>query len=108
MTVQNVAIFNQKSINPAECIETLIDLTYLINQGHVFSSNEQENIFFSVTKLLNSQNEPLKRVVFLFLAHWAIDPNTGFIFAAKNGSGSDDDPLNICITSINWLTWLKK
>jgi coatomer protein complex subunit gamma len=86
MVVQNVAIFNQKSINPIECIETLIDLTYLINQGHVFSPNEQETIFFSVTKLLNSQNEPLKRVVFLFLAHWNIDPNTGFILTGHLGS----------------------
>lgn len=37
-----------------------------------------------------------------------IDPNKGFIFAAKNGSGTDDDPLCICITGLNWLIWLKK
>lgn len=37
-----------------------------------------------------------------------IDPNKGFIFAAKNGSGADDDPLCICITGLNWLIWLKK
>ena len=35
-----------------------------------------------------------------------IDPNKGFIFAARNGTGADDDPLTICITALNWLTWL--
>jgi len=25
-----------------------------------------------------------------------IDPNKGFIFASKNGTGTDDDPVSIC------------
>lgn len=37
-----------------------------------------------------------------------ICPNDGFVFAAKNGIGSDADPLLICITALNWLTWIKK
>lgn len=36
-----------------------------------------------------------------------IDPNKAFIFAAKNGTGADNDAFQICITSLHWLTWLK-
>lgn len=64
----------------------LVDILYLINQGNVFTQREQENIFFSVTKLLNSQNEGLKRSIFLFLNHWTVDPNTGFILTGPLGT----------------------
>lgn len=37
-----------------------------------------------------------------------IDPNKAFIFASRNGSGSDVDPFAICITALNWLTWLNE
>lgn len=31
-----------------------------------------------------------------------------FIFGARNGSGEDNDPLMICVTSLSWLSWLRK
>lgn len=40
--------------------------------------------------------------------HSGIKPNEGFIFASRNGKGSDEDPIYIFITAIDWLTWLQK
>lgn len=60
-------------------MEILVDIIYLLTQGHVLSERESGNLFFGVTKLLNTSNEALRRTVFLFLRHFAIDPNTGFI-----------------------------
>lgn len=37
-----------------------------------------------------------------------IDPNIAFIFASRNGTGSHNDPLSVCITALNWLIWLKE
>lgn len=78
----NANIFNDKSLNPTSCIDTLVDLIYILNQSNKdqkLSSKEHENLFFSVTKLFNSKNNELRRIVFLFLNHFSIDPNTGFI-----------------------------
>lgn len=78
----NSNIFNDKSLNPSSCIENLIDLIYILNQSNKdqkLTTKEHENLFFSVTKLFNSKNNELRRIVFLFLNHFNIDPNTGFI-----------------------------
>lgn len=60
-------------------MEILVDIIYLLTQGHVLSDRESGSLFFGVTKLLNTSNEALRRTVFLFLRHFSIDPNTGFI-----------------------------
>ena len=37
-----------------------------------------------------------------------MDPDKPFIYAAKNGIGSDEDPLYIGITALNWLAWVQR
>ena len=86
IVIQTASQFNDKTIKVSQCIDTLTDLIFLINQGYSFTSNEHENIFFSVTKLLNSKDESLRRTVFLFLMHFYIDPNTGFILTGPLSS----------------------
>ncbi|MCQ2815994.1 MAG: hypothetical protein MJ252_01900 [archaeon] len=47
----------------------LTNLIYLLNQGEQFTTQEKENLFFSVSKLLHSANFSLKRLIFLFVKH---------------------------------------
>ena len=56
LVIQNSAIFNDKNIKTNECIDILIDLIYLLNQGKKFTSQEKETLFFNTSKLLHSAN----------------------------------------------------
>lgn len=67
--LQNASVFNDKNIKTPECINILVNLIYLLNQGETFSDQEKENLFFSVSKLLHSANYSLRRLIFLFVKH---------------------------------------
>jgi coatomer protein complex subunit gamma len=71
--------FNDKNINPGSCIDILVNLIYLINQGETFSKQEKETLFFAVTKLTHSTDILLRRVIFLFLRHLQFDSSFSFI-----------------------------
>lgn len=83
IVIQSASQFNNKTVNSIKCIEILTDLIYLINQGYVFSQQEHENLFFSVTKLFNTKENDLRRTAFLFLKHFDINPNFGFILIGQ-------------------------
>ena len=67
--LQNSSVFNDKNIKTQECINILVNLIYLLNQGETFTEQEKENLFFSVSKLLHSANYSLRRLIFLFVKH---------------------------------------
>ncbi len=69
IVLHSASSFNDKHLNVYNCVETLTNLIYLLNQGEKFSKSEKENLFFNVTKLLHSQNSELKRLVFIFINH---------------------------------------
>jgi coatomer protein complex subunit gamma len=69
IVIYNANIFNEKNINSYNCIEILINLVYLLNQGEKFTKSEKENLFFSVTKLFYSNDVELRRVIYLFIRH---------------------------------------
>ena len=37
-----------------------------------------------------------------------IKEDIGFIFNARNGTGENDDPFTVPITSLAWLSWLRE
>lgn len=69
IVLHNANVFNEKNLNPYNCIEILVNLIYLLNQGEKFTHQEKENLFFSATKLFYSNDLELRRVIFLFLKH---------------------------------------
>ncbi len=75
--------FNDKNINATQCIDILVNLIYLINQGETFSTQEKENLFFSVTKLAHSPDVELRRIIFLFLRHLQFDKSFSFILTGS-------------------------
>lgn len=69
IVLHSASSFNDKNLNVYNCLETLTNLIYLLNQGNKFTHSEKENLFFNVTKLLHSQDSELKRLVFIFINH---------------------------------------
>lgn len=69
LVLHSASAFNDKNLNSYLCLETLTNLIYLITQGESFSKTEKENLFFNVTKLLHSNQNELKRMIFIFITH---------------------------------------
>lgn len=53
-TMQEAKCFNISNIDPPKCIKILVNLVYLLNQGEPFSDDEGTQLFFAITKLLQS------------------------------------------------------
>mmetsp|Transcript_5336 Transcript_5336/g.12997 ORF Transcript_5336/g.12997 Transcript_5336/m.12997 type:complete len:890 (-) Transcript_5336:181-2850(-) len=85
--------FNEKQINARECSEVLTKLMYLIIQGEEFSPSEISKVFFSVTKLFNSRDVHLRRMVYLALKNLPADPEEAMMVVnclAKDMTGKTD------------------
>ena len=93
LIIQNATVFNDKNIKTNECIDILVDLIYLLNQGRKFTSQEKETLFFNTSKLLHSANISLRRLIFLFVKHLNFWQNsfilTGSLINEINQQGGD-------------------
>ncbi|GAB5362680.1 hypothetical protein AAMO2058_000818500 [Amorphochlora amoebiformis] len=85
--------FNDKMISARTCSEVLTKIMYLIIQGEEFSSSEISKVFFSVTKLFNSRDVHLRRMVYLSLKNLPADPEEAMMVVnclAKDMTGKTD------------------
>lgn len=62
--LQETRHFNDNIINNRKCISILTKVLYLINQGSTFSVTEATQVFFAVTKLWQSKDVSLRRLVY--------------------------------------------
>ena len=61
-------MFNQPDVDPNKCIQLMTKLLYLLGKGENFSSKEStESIFFPMTKLFQSKDEKLRRLMYLVI-----------------------------------------
>ncbi|XP_041349457.1 LOW QUALITY PROTEIN: coatomer subunit gamma-2-like [Gigantopelta aegis] len=63
--LQETRIFNETPINPRKCGHILTKLLYLINQGESIGSTEATEAFFAMTKLFQSKDTTLRRLMYL-------------------------------------------
>ncbi|XP_067684314.1 coatomer subunit gamma-2-like [Haliotis asinina] len=63
--LQEARMFNETPINPRKCGHILTKLLYLINQGESVGSKEATEAFFAMTKLFQSRDTTLRRLVYL-------------------------------------------
>ncbi|KAJ8920282.1 hypothetical protein NQ315_011943 [Exocentrus adspersus] len=63
--LQEARIFNETSVNPRKCTPVLTKLLYLLNQGETLSVKEATDVFFAMTKLFQSRDVILRRMVYL-------------------------------------------
>eukprot|EP01087_Luapelamoeba_hula_P006403 TRINITY_DN1648_c1_g2_i1.p1 TRINITY_DN1648_c1_g2~~TRINITY_DN1648_c1_g2_i1.p1 ORF type:complete len:876 (+),score=106.12 TRINITY_DN1648_c1_g2_i1:212-2839(+) len=65
--LQEKRLFNESPLNPRKCCMLLTKVLYLLVQGETFTTNEATDLFFSVTKLFQSKDVNLRRMVYLML-----------------------------------------
>ncbi len=58
-------MFNDTQLVPKRCRALLAKIVYLINQGETFTEGESTTLFFSITKLFQSPNKELRRMIYL-------------------------------------------
>jgi len=65
--LQEARVFNDTPINPRRCCHILTKILYLINQGEHVGTTEATETFFAMTKLFQSRDVTLRRMVYLFI-----------------------------------------
>ncbi|KAL5284673.1 COPG1 family protein [Megaselia abdita] len=63
--LQETRTFNETPVNARKCIQILTKILYLINQGEQLVSREATECFFAMTKLFQSKDIVLRRMVYL-------------------------------------------
>lgn len=63
--LQETRTFNETPVNARKCIHILTKILYLINQGEVLVPREATDCFFAMTKLFQSKDVVLRRMVYL-------------------------------------------
>ncbi|XP_010530844.1 PREDICTED: coatomer subunit gamma-like [Tarenaya hassleriana] len=65
--LQEARVFNDPQLDPRRCSQVITKLLYLLNQGETFTKIEATEVFFSVTKLFQSKDTGLRRMVYLII-----------------------------------------
>lgn len=63
--LQEARIFNENIINAKKCTHILTKILYLLNQGEQLGVKEATEVFFAMTKLFQSKDVILRRMVYL-------------------------------------------
>lgn len=65
--LQEARVFNDPQLDPRRCAQVITKLLYLLNQGETFTKTEATEVFFSVTKLFQSNDIGLRRFLYLMI-----------------------------------------
>ena len=68
--LQDCRCFNQAEVvtqNPRKCATLITKLLHIVTQGEALTSNEVTDVFFGVTKLFQSNDPYLRRMMYLFI-----------------------------------------
>ncbi|XP_076643057.1 coat protein (coatomer) gamma [Halictus rubicundus] len=63
--LQEARTFNNTPVNPIKCAHILTKILYLLNQGEQLGTLEATEAFFAMTKLFQSKDVVLRRLVYL-------------------------------------------
>ncbi|KAK6159458.1 hypothetical protein DH2020_006772 [Rehmannia glutinosa] len=65
--LQEARVFNDPQLDARRCSQVITKLLYLLNQGETFTKFEATEVFFAVTKLFQSRDIGLRRMVYLMI-----------------------------------------
>lgn len=74
-TIYEAKAFHDSKIDPKKCISTLAKLIYLFNQGEPFTEDEATSLFFSITKLFQTDDPNLRRLIYTFVKEMSDQPS---------------------------------
>lgn len=63
--LQEARVFNETPVNARKCCLILTKILYLINNGQTLSQLEATDAFFNMTKLFQSKDTTLRRLVYI-------------------------------------------
>lgn len=72
-------MFQSAQLNASKCTMVLTKVLYLINTGETFSNEEAVDLFFAVTKLFQSPDVHLRRMVYLIIKELKIESDSSLI-----------------------------
>ncbi|KAL6062840.1 Coatomer subunit gamma [Balamuthia mandrillaris] len=67
IVLQEKRMFNETPLVPRKCYHLLTKILYLLAQSENLTTQEATDLFFSVTKLFQSKDVPLRRMLYLVL-----------------------------------------
>ncbi|XP_050358445.1 coatomer subunit gamma-2-like [Nymphalis io] len=65
IVLQEARYFNETPVNPRKCSHILSKILFLLNQGEKLTTQEATDAFFATTKLFQSKDVMLRRMVYL-------------------------------------------
>lgn len=86
-------VFNSSPLDTRQCCDVLTKMLYLLHQGESLSAEEATGLFFGVTKLFQSKDATLRRLIFLAISELAQKEDQAFIVISsleKDINGSID------------------
>ncbi|EUD67296.1 hypothetical protein C922_02446 [Plasmodium inui San Antonio 1] len=93
--LQETRVFSSYPLNTQKCMQILTKILYLINKGEEkLTSQECTDIFFNITKLFQSNNERLRRMVYLLIK--SLPVNEKEVFIVTSSLTKDMNSANDC------------
>ena len=91
-TLHESKAFNQSTLDAKKCKSTLIKVLYLLAMGETFAATEATELFFNTTKLLQSQDVSLRRLVYIMVKE--LSTCAEHVFVASNTLCKDMNSTN--------------
>jgi len=91
--LQETRTFNETPINAKKCCFILTKILYMINQGEQLAPTEATSAFFAMTKLFQSKDVMLRRMLYLCIKEMATIANDVIIVTSsltKDMTGKED------------------
>lgn len=105
--LQEARTFNETPLNPRKCAHILTKLIYLLNQGEQLGTVEATEAFFAMTKLFQSSDPILRRLVYLCIKELASIAEDVIIVTSsltKDMTGKEDQYRPAAIRALCTIT----
>ncbi|KAJ1704739.1 hypothetical protein LUZ63_004518 [Rhynchospora breviuscula] len=85
--LQEARVFNDPQIDPRRCSQVITKVLYILNQGDTLTQIEGTEVFFSVTKLFQSKDPGLRRMMYLMIKE--LSPSAGEVIMVTSSLMKD-------------------
>jgi coatomer protein complex subunit gamma len=75
-------MFSDRELSPLRCSQVLTKLLYLMTKGEDLDSSEATDVFFGVTKLFQSNDPHLRRLIYLMIKELSVSSDSSLIVVA--------------------------
>ncbi|CAF0951751.1 unnamed protein product [Adineta steineri] len=105
--LQEARTFNETPVNTRKCIQILTKIIYMINQGEQLGQTEATETFFAMTKLFQSKDMMLRRMIYLSIKEMSTVANDVIIVTSsltRDMTGKEDSHRGPAIRALCKIT----